>query len=281
MNASPRPRTPHDYAQAYRVDGKVALISGGARGLGAEMAHALAGAGARVMVSDVLEDAGRETVAAIRAAGGEADFLALDTTQEAQWASAVGRTIEQFGGLQILVNNAGIERLQFVTETTVEEFRKVMDVNVTGVFLGCKHAIRAMRPGGAAGQGGSIVNLSSVAGLAGCIGLSNYCASKGAVRLLTKSVAVECGQLGLGVRCNSIHPGVVWTDMGRQFLQHFVDIGLMPDVETAQTRFEAAVPMGHFGVPSDVASAALFLASDASKWITGAELTVDGGYTAV
>lgn len=272
---------PIDYGKAYRVDGKVALISGAARGLGAEMARALAGAGARVMVTDVLEPQGRETVAEIRAAGGQAEFFRLDTTDEAQWEAAIAVTVERLGGLHVLVNNAGIERLQFITETTVEEFRKVQDVNVTGVFLGCKHAIRAMRPGGAAGQGGSIINMSSVAGLVGCIGLSNYCASKGAVRLLTKSVAVECGQLKLGIRCNSIHPGVVWTAMGRDLFQHFVDLKIMPDLAAAQTAFETAIPMGRCGAPEDVASAALYLASDAAKWVTGAEFVVDGGYTAV
>ncbi len=281
MNATATAPAPFDYARASRVDGKVALITGAARGLGAEMARALAAAGARVVVSDVLEPAGRETVAEIAAAGGEADFLRLDTTQEAQWEAAVAATIARFGGLDVLVNNAGIERLQFITETTVEDFRQVMDVNVTGVFLGCKHAVRAMRPGGPAGRGGSIVNLSSVAGLVGCIGLNSYCASKGAVRLLTKSVAVECGQLKLGVRCNSVHPGLVWTAMGRDLLQHFVDLKLAPDTAAAQKAFEAAIPAGHLGAPSDIAAAVVYLASDAARWVTGAEFTIDGGYTAV
>jgi len=138
-----------------------------------------------------------------------------------------------------------------------------------------------MRPGGAAGKGGSIVNLSSVAGLAGVTALGTYCASKGAVRLLTKSVAVECGQMKLGVRCNSIHPGLVWTAMGRDLLQHFVDLKLMPDTAAAQAAFEAAIPIGRLGEPSDVAAATLYLASDAAKWVTGAEFTVDGGYTAI
>lgn len=281
MTESTASSTPADYGKACRVDGKVALISGAARGLGAEMARALAGAGARVMVTDVLESAGRETVAEIRASGGQAEFMRLDTTQESQWAAAVAATVERLGGLHILVNNAGIERLQFITETSVEEFRQVLDVNVTGVFLGCKHAIRAMQPGGAAGQGGSIINLSSVAGLTGVTGLGSYCASKGAVRLLTKAVAVECGQLKLGIRCNSIHPGLVWTNMGRDLLQHFVDLKLMPDADAAKAAFEASIPIGRLGAPDDVAAAALYLASDAAKWVTGAEFVIDGGYTAI
>lgn len=281
MNSHPSAQSPVDYGKIFRVDGKVALISGGARGLGAEMARALCSAGARVMISDVLESVGHETVAEIRAAGGQAEFVRLDTTQESQWETAVAATIDRLGGLDVVVNNAGIERLQFITETTVEDFRNMMDVNVTGVFLGCKHAVRAMRPGGAAGKGGSIVNLSSVAGLVGVTGLGSYCASKGAVRLLTKSVAVECGQMKLGVRCNSIHPGVVWTAMGRNLLQHYVDLKIMPDVAAAQAAFEASTPIGHFGQPSDVAAATLYLASDAAKWVTGAEFTLDGGYTAI
>jgi 3alpha(or 20beta)-hydroxysteroid dehydrogenase len=153
-------------------------------------------------------------------------------------------------------------------------------VNVTGVFLGCKHAIAAMRPGGRAGHGGSIINMSSVAGLVGVTALGAYNASKGAVRLLTKSIAVECGQLKTGVRCNSIHPGLIWTEMGRHFLQNFVDLKLLPDMAASEATFKASVPMGEFGVPRDIALAALFLASDASRYMTGAELVVDGGFSA-
>ena len=274
-------QAPADYGRAYRVDGKVALVSGAARGLGAETARALASAGASVMLTDVLESAGEATAEAIRAAGGRAAFMRLDTTQEADWEAAVAATLAKFAGLDIVVNNAGIERLQFISETTVEEFRQVMDVNVTGVFLGCKHAVRAMRPGGAAGRGGAIVNLSSVAGLAGVTGLGAYCASKGAVRLLTKAVAVECGQLGLGIRCNSVHPGLVATSMGKDLLQHFVDLKLVPDAAAASAAFAAAHPIGRMGEPQDVAAAVLYLASGAAKWVTGAEFAIDGGYTAI
>ena len=256
-------------------------MSGAARGLGAETARALASAGASVMLTDVLESAGEATAEAIRAAGGRAAFMRLDTTQEADWEAAVAATLAKFAGLDIVVNNAGIERLQFISETTVEEFRQVMDVNVTGVFLGCKHAVRAMRPGGAAGRGGAIVNLSSVAGLAGVTGLGAYCASKGAVRLLTKAVAVECGQLGLGIRCNSVHPGLVATSMGKDLLQHFVDLKLVPDAAAASAAFAAAHPIGRMGEPQDVAAAVLYLASGAAKWVTGAEFAIDGGYTAI
>ena len=269
-----------NYDKAFRIDGKVALVTGGARGLGAEICRALASGGAAVLVTDVLEKEGKGIAEEIRANGGRAEFMRQDVVVEAEWKTAVDLAVSKLGGLDVLVNNAGIERMQFITEVSAEEFRKILDVNVTGVFLGCKYAITAMRPGGAAGKGGSIINLSSVAGLVGVTALGAYNASKGAVRILTKSIAVECGQLKTGIRCNSIHPGVIWTDMGRHFLQNFVDLKLVPDVATSEAMFKAAVPMGEFGEPRDIASATLFLASDASRYMTGSELVVDGGYTA-
>ena len=268
------------YDKAFRIDGKVALVTGGARGLGAEICRAMAAGGAAVLVTDVLEE-GKAVAEEIRKGGGRSEFLRQDVSVEAEWKAAIDAAIGKLGGLDILVNNAGIERMQFVTEVSAEEFRKILDVNVTGTFLGCKHAIAAMRPGGKAGRGGSIINMSSVAGLVGVTALGAYNASKGAVRLLTKSIAAECGQLKTGVRCNSIHPGIIWTDMGRHFLQNFVDLKLVPDLATAEAGFKAAIPLGEFGEPRDIASAALYLASDASRYMNGAELVVDGGYTAV
>lgn len=266
---------------AFSLQGKVALISGGGRGIGAEIATAFASAGARVMVTDILEEQGNQTVSMIRGFGGAAEFLRLDATNEANWESAIAHTISKLGGLEIVANNAGIETFQFLADTRVEDFRRILDVNVTGVFLGCKHAMRAMRPGGDAGKGGSIINLSSIGGLVGFTGLGAYVASKGAVRLLTKSVAVECGQLALGIRCNSVHPGLVNTEMGQQVLQQYVDFKLAPDLATATSAFKAAHPIGFLGEPVDIALAAVYLASDASRWVTGAELTVDGGFTAI
>jgi 3alpha(or 20beta)-hydroxysteroid dehydrogenase len=154
-----------------------------------------------------------------------------------------------------------------------------MAVNVDGVFLGIKHAIRGMRPGGPAGRGGSVVNLSSVAGLIGMPTLGAYCASKGAVRLLTKAAAVECGRLGYGIRVNSIHPGIVKTDMGINVLRNFARLGLAPSEEAADALVLSMHPIG-YGLPSDVANAALFLASDASRWVTGSEIVTDGGASA-
>lgn len=270
----------HDYAKSQRLDGKVALVTGGGGGIGAESARALAQMGAAVLVTDISEAAGKATADGINKAGGRAAFFKHDVTKEAQWEAAVAEVIKQFGGYDILLNNAGIETAAFISQCTNEDFSQVMNVNVNGVFLGLKHAVRAMSPGGPAGKGGSIINLSSVAGLIGTTGHIAYHTSKGAVRLMSKAAAVECAQLGTGIRVNSLHPAIVRTEMGDNFMKHFVDLGLAPDVATA----EAAVGAGHllgFGKPPDVASAVVFLASEASRWMTGTELVIDGGYTAV
>lgn len=270
----------HDYTKANRLDGRSALVTGGAGGIGAETARALAQMGAAVLITDVQEARGRETVEGIRKAGGRAEFMKHDVTDEKQWEAATAGVVKHFGGYDILVNNAGIETAAFLSQCTVEDFRRVMDVNVTGVFLGLKHAVRAMSPGGAAGKGGSIINLSSVAGLIGTTGHISYHASKGAVRLLSKAAAVECAQLGTGIRVNSVHPAIVRTEMGDNFMKHAVDLGLVPDLATAEAAFKAGHLLG-FGAPPDVAGAVVYLASDAARWITGSELVLDGGYTAV
>lgn len=260
----------------FRLDGKVALISGAARGLGAEIAQTLLASGARVVVADLLVEQGEKTVAQL---GSNAGFVRMDVTVEADWELAVASTIKRFGGLDVVVNNAGIETANLFTETPVEEFRRQMDVNVTGVFLGVKHAIRAMRPGGASGRGGSIINISSGAGIKAPAGMGAYSASKGAVRLLTKSAAAECGRLNYGIRVNSIHPGLIKTDMGVKTLKDFVAIGLATDEAAAEQAFASAHLLG-LGRPSDIANAVRYLASDASRWVTAAETVVDGGYLA-
>lgn len=260
--------------------GKVALITGAARGLGAEIAATFARAGAAVMIADILEDQGRQTAAAIKANGGRAAFIRQDVTREADWETAVAETVRQLGGLDIVVNNAGIEICALVENTELKDFQRILDINVTGVFLGLKAACKAMKPGGAAGRGGAIINLSSVAGLRGFSGLSAYCGSKGAVKLLTKAAAVEFGFMNYGIRVNSIHPGLIPTDMGNAVLKGFVAAGLGKDAAAVQQAFERGTPLGMKGAPSDIAKAALFLASDQSPWVTGAELVVDGGTTA-
>jgi NAD(P)-dependent dehydrogenase (short-subunit alcohol dehydrogenase family) len=263
-----------DYSKKFRLDGKAALVTGAARGIGAAVAEALAGAGAAVLITDLLEKEGRDTVERIRKAGGKAEFQRHDVTDEKQWEAAIAAAVKAFGKLDILVNNAGIETAALLSQCTLEDFRNVMNVNVNGVFLGHKHAIRVMKPGSA------IVNLSSVAGLIGTTGHIAYHTSKGAVRLMSKAAAVECAQLGTGIRVNSVHPAIVQTEMGTNFIKHAVDLGLVPDYATG----EAALKAGHllgFGETSDVAAAILFLASDAARWITGTELVLDGGYTAI
>ena len=244
--------------------GKVALVSGGARGLGAAQAKLMAAEGARVIVGDVLEDEGRAVAAGIEASGGQALFRPLDVTSEYDWAQAVAASVGGFGKLNVLVNNAGIFRRATFEETTVEGWDQVMEVNAKGVFLGTKAVLAAMRASG----GGSIVNISSIAGLVGSSISAAYNASKGAVRIMTKSAALQYA--GDCIRVNSVHPGLSDTDMLPQ---------VFPD-EQEQVRRRAATPMDRFGTPEDVAYAVLFLASDEASFVTGAELVVDGGFTA-
>ncbi|CAI8899529.1 glucose 1-dehydrogenase [Pseudomonas sp. YuFO20] len=262
--------------ERFALAGKVALVTGAAQGLGAETAHTLAMAGAKVMVSDLQLEQAQATAERIRAAGGEALAMVHDVTDEAQWQQVVAATVEAFGGLDVLVNNAGIEKMALFTEACVEDFRLMHEINVTGVFLGIKHAARVMRPGAAAGKGGSIINLSSVAGLVGMPALGGYCSSKGAVRLMSKAAAVEFARLGYGVRVNSIHPAIIKTDMGVNVVRGFVAIGLAPDEASADAYAESLHPLG-YGQPQDVSSAVLFLASEASRWSTGSEIVIDGG----
>lgn len=254
------------------LSGKVALITGAASGLGRASALLLAEQGARIAAADLNAEAGEATVAQIAAAGGEAAFFPLDVVDEDGWTATVAGVIERFGKLDVLVNNAGIELVQSIPETSFEEWRRVMDVNLDGVFLGIKAAIQGMRQSG----GGSIVNISSVAGINGFSRQAAYCASKGGVRLLTKSAAVECAEGGLNIRVNSVHPGVIDTPMYQAFFDGMDE----QSAKVAEERFTALHPIGHVGAPDDVAQCVLFLASDASKFVTGSEMVVDGGLTA-
>jgi 3alpha(or 20beta)-hydroxysteroid dehydrogenase/cyclopentanol dehydrogenase len=246
-----------------RLEGKSCLISGGAKGLGAAQARLFAREGARVAVGDVLESEGARLVEELRASGADSLYVSLDVTSEADWQQAVRAVMEEFGALDVLVNNAGIYNRAPVEETTLEEWERVMDVNSTGVFLGTKHAIPAMRRSG----GGSIVNMSSVAGLVGSRTQTVYNASKGAVRLLTKSTAVQYAPEG--IRANSVHPGVIETDMMQEVIR---------TEEERATRM-SLTPIGRFGTAEDVANGVLFLASDEASYVTGAELVIDGGLT--
>jgi len=263
------------------LDGKVALVTGAARGIGAACARTLGAAGAAVLVTDVLDDAGRTTAAALADAGIQTAFAHHDVREEASWQAAVAEALARFGGLDVLVNNAGIEVLRPIVDTTLEEWRRVQSVNVDGVFLGCKHALAAMRPGGAAGRGGAIVNLSSIAGLVGTPGLTAYCASKGAVRLLTKAAAVESGRFGYGVRINSVHPGLIDTPMLQNLFRESAALGLAASEAESSAMAYAQQAMHELrAVPQDIANVVLFLASDAARYVTGAEWVADGGFTA-
>ncbi|MDA0768869.1 MAG: glucose 1-dehydrogenase [Chloroflexi bacterium] len=248
-----------------RLEGKVALISGGARGMGAVEARLFAREGAKVAIADILAEEGKKLESDIAESGGEALFVTLDVTREEAWIKAVSDVVARFGRLDILVNNAGIYRLARVEDTTEEGWDTVLDVNAKGVFLGTKAAIPAMRTGG----GGSIVNISSVAGIIGSLNSTAYNASKGAVRLLTKTTAIQYAQEG--IRVNSVHPGPIDTEM----------LGLVfPDEETRNSRL-SNIPMGRMGTAADVANGVLFLASDESSYMTGSELVIDGGYTSI
>lgn len=266
-----------DYGAAFRLDGKVTLVTGGARGIGAEIARAAAQVGAKVLVTDVNAAAGRDTAGDIGRAGGVVDFAPLDVTNEEQWEEAVKSATERWGRLDVLVNNAGVETAALITQCTAEDFRRVLDINVVGTFFGLKHAIPAMSAG--VGHGGSIVNVASIAALVGTSAHAAYHSSKGAVQSLSRAAAIECAQLKTGVRVNSVYPGIVETDMGRSFIADYVKLGILPDEATAEAAIKAGHPLG-FGRPRDVACAVLYLASDAACWCTGTELILDGGYTA-
>ncbi|MBL8674316.1 MAG: glucose 1-dehydrogenase [Rhodospirillales bacterium] len=252
--------------------GRVAIVTGGASGIGAACVRMLARAGASVVVADIQEETGRRLAAGI---GPRAWFQALDVASEAGWRRVVDATLERFERLDILVNNAGISGGQgTVEDTTVEAWERVHAVNLDGVFLGCKFAIEAMRRTGPAKPdgGGAIVNISSIAGLIGGAGPCAYTASKGAVRLLTKSVALHCAEKRHGIRCNSVHPGGIDTPIFEPFWQ-------LAGREQGKAFIGAAHPIGHMGEPEDIAEAVLYLASDRAKFITGAELVADGGIT--
>jgi NAD(P)-dependent dehydrogenase (short-subunit alcohol dehydrogenase family) len=248
-----------------RLDGKVALISGGARGQGATEAQFFAREGARVVFGDILDEAGRQVEAALRSTSGEATYVHLDVTSEDHWRVAVDTAVQRYGQLNILVNNAGILLRRAIEEMSVEEWDRIMAINLKGVFLGTKHAIPAMRRAG----GGSIINISSTAGLVGSPGeTSAYIASKGGVRLFTKATAIQHAKDK--IRCNSVHPGPVATEMIRDTLEN-------PDLWAQRLR---RLPMGRAATTEDVAYGVLYLASDESSYVTGSELVIDGGTTA-
>jgi 3alpha(or 20beta)-hydroxysteroid dehydrogenase len=261
----------------YDLGGRKALVTGGARGLGEGMAQALARAGAAVVVGDIREDLGKECADALRASGAAADFVPLDVTSEESWERAVPEAISRLGGLDILVNNAGVEITSLLADLDAEAARRMLEVNVLGTALGIKHGFRAMRPGGPAGQGGAIVNVSSVAATIAFPGIAVYSATKSAVDRLTRVAAMEAGKLGYGVRVNTVYPGLVPTEMGNQLAQDMADVGLFPSAQEAVAAVIGLTPAGRLGEVADMADAVVFLASDGARFITGAGLPIDGG----
>ena len=253
-----------------RLSGKVAIVTGGAVGIGRACVERMAAEGAKVAIFDVLPDEGASLVQGLAAKGHQIAFWEVDVTDEAAVKAATDAVAGRFGGLHVLVNNAGISGVPKPTDQVTEaEWDRVQAVNVKGVFFGTKHALPHLRAAG----GGSIVNLSSIAGLVGVGSTAPYHASKGAVRLMSKNDAIAYAPEG--IRVNSIHPGYIWTPMVENHLRATSD-----DLEAAKAAAGSVHPLGHMGEPDDIAWAVVYLASDEAKFVTGAELVVDGGYTA-
>ena len=250
-----------------RLEGKTALVTGAASGIGLQTSIRLAEEGARVMMTDINLEKGLQQAEKL---GANATFLKLDITEEEEWISVLDETVKRFDRLDILVNSAGMVLIADVEQITLEDWRKVHAVNLDGTFLGCKHGVRVMKEFGA----GSIINLSSVSGMIGGFNLAAYNSSKGAVRMLTKSVALHCARAGYGIRCNSIHPTFIETPMLESMIRD------SPDPEKARQTLVRQVPLRRIGKPDDVANMIVYLASDESTFVTGTEMVIDGGVIA-
>ena len=250
-----------------RLEGKTALVTGAASGIGLQTSIRLAEEGARVMMTDINLEEGLQQAEKL---GANATFLKLDVTEEEEWIPVLDETVKRFDRLDILVNSAGMVLIADVEQITLEDWRKVHAVNLDGTFLGCKHGVRFMKEFGA----GSIINLSSVSGMIGGFNLAAYNSSKGAVRMLTKSVALHCARAGYGIRCNSIHPTFIETPMLESMIRD------SPDPEKARQTLVRQVPLRRIGRPDDVANMIVYLASDESTFVTGTEMVIDGGVIA-
>ena len=259
-----------------QVQGKIALVTGGASGIGAAVAELLAREGASVAVTDVDELKGPEVVAGIRKAGGEAIFLAQDVTSENRWGEVVTEIGTRYGRLDILVSNAGIGiAVPSIVEMSLADWRRQTAINLDGVFLSVKHSLPLMRKTG----GGSIIMMSSLAGLRGAPGLAGYCATKGGVRLFAKAIAMECASFADGIRVNSVHPGIIDTPIWGKIPTEAT--GATPNAPIdVDERAKFATPLGRAGQAAEIAAGVLYLASDASRYVTGTELVIDGGMNA-
>ena len=250
-----------------RLEGKTALVTGAASGIGLQTSIRLAEEGARVMMTDINLEEGLQKAEKL---GANATFLKLDITEEEEWIPVLDETVKRFDRLDILVNSAGMVLIADVEQITLEDWRKVHAVNLDGTFLGCKHGVRFMKEFGA----GSIINLSSVSGMIGGFNLAAYNSSKGAVRMLTKSVALHCARAGYGIRCNSIHPTFIETPMLESMVRD------SPDPEKVRQTLVRQVPLRRIGKPDDVANMIVYLASDESTSVTGTEMVINGGVIA-
>jgi NAD(P)-dependent dehydrogenase (short-subunit alcohol dehydrogenase family) len=261
---------------AGQVAGKVALVTGGASGIGEAVCELLAREGASVAVTDIDELRGPELVAKIKKASGEAMFLHQDVTSEERWIEVVTEVVKRYGRLDILVSNAGIGiGVPSITEMSLEDWRRQTAINLDGVFLSVKHSLPAMRKSG----GGSIILMSSLAGLRGAQSLAGYCATKGGVRLFAKAVAMECASFGDGVRVNSVHPGIIDTPIWGKIPTGGMGGGQNAPIDPEE-RAKLATPFGRAGHAMEIAQGVLYLASDASSYVTGMELVIDGGMNA-
>src|SRR3954452_3165768 len=261
---------------AGQVQGKVALVTGGASGIGAACAELLAREGASVAVTDVDDLNGPEVVARINKTGGEASYWHQDVTSEPRWAEVVAEVMKRYGRLDVLVSNAGIGiSVPSITQMSLEDWRRQTAINLDGVFLSVKHCLPAMRKTG----GGSVIMMSSLAGLRGAAGLSGYCATKGGVRLFAKAIAMECAAMGDGIRVNSVHPGIIDTPIWGK-----IPAGASPQGQNApidpEERARQVTPLGRVGHGREIAQGVLYLAADASSYVTGTELVIDGGMNA-
>ncbi len=261
-----------------RVAGKVAIVTGAASGIGRGSAVMLAKEGAKVVVTDLDETAGQATVDEIVAAGGEAVFLCQDVTNETRWTEIVAETLARFGRLDILHNNAGVQKSATIEEATLEDWHFHMDANALGLFLGTREAIGAMKKNGPAG--GSIINTVSTYGVAGEEINAPYCASKGAARNFTKAAALNCGKAGYNIRVNAVHPGLIVTPLIEQEHRDTLEIMGSSDADALWAEWQDEHPIGRLGRPEDIAYGVLYLASDEASFVNGADLVIDGGYLA-
>jgi len=259
-----------------QVQGKVALVTGGSSGIGAAVAELLAREGASVAVTDIDDLRGPEVVASIKKAGHKAEFLHQDVTSEPRWVEVVAEVEKRFGRLDILVSNAGIGiSVPSIVDMSLEDWRRQTAINLDGVFLSVKHCLPLMRRTG----GGSIIMMSSLAGLRGAAGMSGYSATKGGVRLFAKAIAMECASVGDGIRVNSVHPGIIDTPIWGKIPTEAAGRGQNAPIDPEE-RAKLATPLGRAGYAAEIASGVLYLASDASSYVTGTELVIDGGMNA-